>query len=103
MLRYVLIVLLKKNGFSFLDRGLLILISVLFGGCVSEKSLTSNERIELESYFRTLFTKSEFAFTLFGDKPMSFYDYVDKPPIGFLIHTSLIDPKIETQSSSRKI
>ncbi len=58
-------------------------------------SLPNKDRVELESFFRFLFKKSEFGYSLFGEKPMSFYSYCIKPPPGFLIFTSFLDPKIE--------
>lgn len=50
---------------------------------------------ELESFFRMLFVKSEWGYTLFGSKPMSFYDYFTKPPKEFIIHSDFSDPKLE--------
>lgn len=42
-----------------------------------------------------LFTKSEFAYTLFGDKPMSFYSYFDKQPRECFIHAKFFEPRLE--------
>ncbi len=58
--------------------------------------LRSCERDELSSFFRFLFQKSEFGYTLFGQKPMSFYSYFIKFPPECLIFSSFTDPKIET-------
>jgi hypothetical protein len=99
MLRCALTALLKKSVENNKIKVLLYLLigaPLLCGFSFPQASfLRESERAELESFFRLLLKKSEFGYTLFGDKPLSFFSYCIKPPPGFLIFTSFTDPKIE--------
>ncbi len=75
---------------------LYLLVGAFFSFSFSSPSLSStSERIELESFFRLLFKKSEFGYTLFGQKPMSFYSYFIKLPPDSVIFANFTEPKIE--------
>jgi hypothetical protein len=62
--------------------------------CCLKADSSQNEK-HLEAFFKMLFEKSEFAYTLFGDKPMSFYSYCFKTPKDCLLRSSLFEPKLE--------
>jgi len=73
-----------------------LLVGAFFSFSFSSPSpSSSSERIELESFFRLLFKKSEFGYTLFGQKPMSFYSYFIKLPPDSLIFANFSEPKLE--------
>lgn len=86
----------KKKGNKLILPLLLLAEAFLFSSYSSQREVLSHqERNELESFFRKLFTKSEFAYSLFGNKPMSFYTYFIKIPKTASFNTNFLEPKIE--------
>ncbi len=99
VLQFALIAWRKKNVKNK-KIGVLLCLSLgaffLTGSALPETCLLSaSERIELNSFFRLLFQRSEFGYTLFGQKPMSFYSYFIQLPPECLMFGSFSDPRIE--------
>jgi hypothetical protein len=99
ILQFALTVWLKKSVKSKKTRMLfyLSLGASFFVSFSSPHSLLplAREKIELQPFFKLLFQRSEFGYTLFGQKPMSFYSYFIKLPPESFIFTNISDPKIE--------
>ncbi len=99
ILQFVPIAWLKKNVKNKKTRVLpCLLLGAFFLTSFSfpETSLLRvNERVELNYFFKFLFQRSEFGYTLFGQKPMSFYSYFIKRPPECLMFANFTDPKIE--------
>jgi hypothetical protein len=84
----------KRNNFLMLF--LFLGGAFFFFSCHTTTSpLADEEQQDLESFFRMLFTQSEFAYTLLGDKPLSFYSYFYRQPKACLILAKFFEPKLE--------
>ncbi len=99
VLQFVLIAWLKKN---VKNKKTWVLLCLSLGaffltGFSSPETclLRESARVELNPFFRLLFQRSEFGYTLFGQKPMSFYSYFIKLPSECVMFGSFTDPKIE--------
>jgi hypothetical protein len=79
-----------------------LLAWALFFSSCGKQTLSDEAKRDLEPFFRTLFTKSEFAYTLFGDKPMSFYTYFYKQPRECFTQATLFEPRLEQHYKTYK-
>lgn len=73
----------------------LLLTGALLLSSFKKAPLSEEVRSELEPFFRMIFSKSEFAYTLFGDKPISFYSYFDKQPAEIFLYAKPLEPRLE--------